>query len=132
MQLYRFLVRRTGSSFNGVVLKRLFMSRTNRPPLSLSRLVRYMAGKVSSSSSCSNSPSACPEMPVQLVRFHQCLLFSLLTERWCLNRQQQTYLWLLLLYKVFFRIGFPPFCWYLVRISITLLADHLPILFSWT
>jgi large subunit ribosomal protein L18e len=45
MQLYRFLVRRTGSSFNGVVLKRLFMSRTNRPPLSLSRLVRYMAGK---------------------------------------------------------------------------------------
>ncbi len=49
MQLYRFLVRRTGSSFNGVVLKRLFMSRTNRPPLSLSRLVRYMAGKVSSS-----------------------------------------------------------------------------------
>ncbi len=50
LQLYRFLVRRTGSSFNAVVLKRLFMSRTNRPPLSLSRLVRYMAGKVSSSS----------------------------------------------------------------------------------
>ncbi len=71
MQLYRFLVRRTGSSFNGVVLKRLFMSRTNRPPLSLSRLVRYMAGKVSSSSSCSNFPSSCPEMPLQLVRFHQ-------------------------------------------------------------
>jgi large subunit ribosomal protein L18e len=45
VKLYRFLVRRTGSSFNGVVLKRLFMSRTNRPPLSLSRLVRYMAGK---------------------------------------------------------------------------------------
>jgi len=109
MQLYRFLVRRTGSSFNGVVLKRLFMSRTNRPPLSLSRLVRYMAGKVSSSSSFSNFPSSCPEMPLQLVRFHQCLLFSLLTERWCLNKQQKTYLWLLLFYKVFFRIGFPPF-----------------------
>jgi large subunit ribosomal protein L18e len=45
VKLYRFLVRRTGSSFNAVVLKRLFMSRTNRPPLSLSRLVRYMAGK---------------------------------------------------------------------------------------
>eukprot|EP00850_Spirogloea_muscicola_P019093 SM000183S03987 [mRNA] locus=s183:94363:97693:+ [translate_table: standard] len=45
-QLYRFLVRRTASHFNTVVLKRLFMSRTNRPPLSLSRLVKYMAGKV--------------------------------------------------------------------------------------
>ena len=46
MQLYRFLVRRTESPFNGVVLKRLFMSRTNRPPLSLTRLVKYMAAKV--------------------------------------------------------------------------------------
>eukprot|EP00850_Spirogloea_muscicola_P009279 SM000052S17671 [mRNA] locus=s52:70314:71436:+ [translate_table: standard] len=45
VQLYRFLVRRTASHFNAVVLKRLFMSRTNRPPLSLSRLVKYMAGK---------------------------------------------------------------------------------------
>ncbi|CAM6025317.1 unnamed protein product [Sphagnum balticum] len=45
VKLYRFLVRRTGSSFNAVVLKRLFMSRINRPPLSLSRLVRYMSGK---------------------------------------------------------------------------------------
>jgi large subunit ribosomal protein L18e len=46
MQLYRFLVRRTDSNFNQVVLKRLFMSKINRPPLSLSRLARYMAGKV--------------------------------------------------------------------------------------
>ena len=46
VQLYRFLVRRTEAPFNGVVLKRLFMSRINRPPLSLSRLVRYMKGKV--------------------------------------------------------------------------------------
>jgi len=45
VKLYRFLVRRTEAPFNGVVLKRLFMSRTNRPPLSLSRLVRYMKGK---------------------------------------------------------------------------------------
>jgi ribosomal protein L18E len=47
MQLYRFLVRRTDSNFNQVVLKRLFMSKINRPPLSLSRLAKYMAGKVS-------------------------------------------------------------------------------------
>ena len=38
-QLYRFLARRTNAKFNKIVLKRLFMSRTNRPPLSLSRLV---------------------------------------------------------------------------------------------
>ncbi|XP_063109113.1 large ribosomal subunit protein eL18 isoform X1 [Cavia porcellus] len=41
-QLYRFLARRTNSTFNQVVLKRLFMSRTNRPPLSLSRMIRKM------------------------------------------------------------------------------------------
>ncbi|CAD6583832.1 MAG: hypothetical protein ASARMPREDX12_002307 [Alectoria sarmentosa] len=38
VKLYRFLARRTDSNFNKVVLRRLFMSRTNRPPLSLSRL----------------------------------------------------------------------------------------------
>ena len=42
VKLYRFLVRRTKAPFNRVVLKRLYMSRTNRPPLSLSRLVRQM------------------------------------------------------------------------------------------
>ena len=45
-QLYRFLVRRTGSNFNAVILKRLFMSKVNKPPLSLSRLIRYTKGKV--------------------------------------------------------------------------------------
>ncbi|KAL0459706.1 UNVERIFIED_CONTAM: 60S ribosomal protein L18-2 [Sesamum latifolium] len=45
VKLYRFLVRRTGSRFNAVVLKRLFMSRVNRPPLSLSRLIKLMNGK---------------------------------------------------------------------------------------
>lgn len=29
-----------------MVLKRLFMSKTNRPPLSLSKLAKFMAGKV--------------------------------------------------------------------------------------
>ncbi|KAG0042356.1 60S ribosomal protein L18, partial [Linnemannia elongata] len=43
--LYRFLARRTDSSFNKVVLKRLFMSRVNRPPMSVSRVARNMAGK---------------------------------------------------------------------------------------
>ncbi|KAL6564170.1 60S ribosomal protein L18 [Orobanche minor] len=45
VKLYRFLVRRTGSRFNAVILKRLFMSRVNRPPLSLSRLIPLMKGK---------------------------------------------------------------------------------------
>merc|ERR1712002_1274442 len=42
VKLYRFLARRTDSKFNKIVLKRLFMSKTNRPPLSLARLVRNM------------------------------------------------------------------------------------------
>lgn len=45
MQLYRFLARRTDSKFNDTVLKRLFMSKTNRPPLSLSKLAKFMKGK---------------------------------------------------------------------------------------
>ena len=44
-QLYRFLARRTDSKFNAVVLKRLFMSRTNRPPLSISKIAKEMKGK---------------------------------------------------------------------------------------
>merc|ERR1711865_924248 len=45
VKLYRFLVRRTGAKFNEVVLKRLFMSRINAPPLSLSKLSSFMKGK---------------------------------------------------------------------------------------
>ena len=41
------MVRRTDSKFNKVVLKRLFMSKTNQPPVSLSRLAGFMANKVS-------------------------------------------------------------------------------------
>ncbi|EKM82122.1 hypothetical protein AGABI1DRAFT_112243 [Agaricus bisporus var. burnettii JB137-S8] len=40
VKLYRFLARRTDSSFNKVILHRLFLSKTNRPPLSLSRIAR--------------------------------------------------------------------------------------------
>lgn len=42
LQLYRFLARRTKAKFNRIILKRLFMSRINRPPLSVSRLSRHM------------------------------------------------------------------------------------------
>ncbi len=41
-QLYRFLYRRTYKKFNKIVLKRLFMSRINRPPISLQRVARFM------------------------------------------------------------------------------------------
>lgn len=44
VKLYRFLARRTSSEFNKVVLKRLFMSRINRAPISLTRLARYTKG----------------------------------------------------------------------------------------
>uniref|UniRef100_A0A8D2FI75 Large ribosomal subunit protein uL15/eL18 domain-containing protein n=1 Tax=Theropithecus gelada TaxID=9565 RepID=A0A8D2FI75_THEGE len=42
VKLYRFLARRTNSTFNQIVLKRLFMSRTNWPLLSLSPMIRKM------------------------------------------------------------------------------------------
>merc|ERR1712060_385757 len=45
VKLYKFLVRRTDAKFNKVVLKRLFMSKTNKPPLSLSKLAKFMEGK---------------------------------------------------------------------------------------
>merc|ERR1711962_5527 len=45
VKLYRFLARRTNSKFNKVVLRRLFMSRANRQPMSLARLIRKMKCK---------------------------------------------------------------------------------------
>ena len=42
VKLYRFLARRTNFTFNQVVLKRLVMSHTNRPPLSPSQMIRKM------------------------------------------------------------------------------------------
>merc|ERR1711985_84284 len=45
VKLYKFLARRTDSKFNKVVLKRMFMSKTNKPPLSLSKLAKFMSGK---------------------------------------------------------------------------------------
>merc|ERR1719263_703964 len=45
VKLYRFMARRVESNFNKVVLKRLFMSKMNRPPISLSKLTKLMANK---------------------------------------------------------------------------------------
>merc|ERR1712010_9466 len=45
VKLYRFMSRRVECQFNKVVLKRLFMSKMNRPPISLSKLVKLTAGK---------------------------------------------------------------------------------------
>uniref|UniRef100_A0A2K5YVN7 Large ribosomal subunit protein uL15/eL18 domain-containing protein n=1 Tax=Mandrillus leucophaeus TaxID=9568 RepID=A0A2K5YVN7_MANLE len=42
VKLYRFLARRTNSTFNQIVLKRLFMSRTNWPLLPLSPMIQKM------------------------------------------------------------------------------------------
>ena len=43
MKLYRFLARRTDAKFNKVVLKRLFTSRANRPPLSIKTIAKHAA-----------------------------------------------------------------------------------------
>ncbi|KAI0316126.1 60S ribosomal protein L18 [Amylostereum chailletii] len=40
VKLYRFLARRTDSKFNKVILHRLFLSKINRPPVSLSRIIK--------------------------------------------------------------------------------------------
>eukprot|EP00048_Salpingoeca_helianthica_P014259 m.220852 g.220852 ORF g.220852 m.220852 type:complete len:192 (-) comp15665_c0_seq1:118-693(-) len=42
VKLYRFLARRTTSTFNRVVLKRLYMARRFRPPISVSKIARQM------------------------------------------------------------------------------------------
>ena len=39
------MARRTESPFNKIVMKRLFMSQNNRPPLAISKLARFMKGK---------------------------------------------------------------------------------------
>mmetsp|Transcript_88166 Transcript_88166/g.122327 ORF Transcript_88166/g.122327 Transcript_88166/m.122327 type:complete len:187 (+) Transcript_88166:50-610(+) len=45
VKLYRFLSRRTDSAFNDTVLRRLCMSKTNRPVVSLSKLTRNLKNK---------------------------------------------------------------------------------------
>lgn len=43
VQLFRFLARRTDSSFTKTILRRLIASRTNRPPVSLSKIHQFLA-----------------------------------------------------------------------------------------
>ena len=45
MKVYRFLARRTDSNFNKVVLKRLFMSKINRPVVSVSNIYSQLKNK---------------------------------------------------------------------------------------
>ena len=45
IKLYKFLARRTDSKFNKVILKRLNTTGKNKPPLSLSKLIKNMQGK---------------------------------------------------------------------------------------
>jgi len=42
VKLYRFLARRTDCKFNKVVAKRLFTSRTNRPPISIKTIAKHI------------------------------------------------------------------------------------------
>ncbi|TFK28638.1 60S ribosomal protein L18-B [Coprinopsis marcescibilis] len=46
VKLYRFLARRTDSNFNKVILHRLFLSKNNRPPISLSRISKETTNTV--------------------------------------------------------------------------------------
>ncbi|EPY50895.1 60S ribosomal protein L18 [Schizosaccharomyces cryophilus OY26] len=47
VKLYRFLARRTDSRFNKTILKRLFQSKTNRPPISISKIAALTSRKAS-------------------------------------------------------------------------------------
>ncbi|KAK1306868.1 60S ribosomal protein L18-3 [Acorus calamus] len=59
--------------FNAVILKRLFMSNTNKPPISISRLANLMSGKVRLSSQhriqSSDDPSSQREQQQQWKKF---------------------------------------------------------------
>lgn len=43
--MYRYLANRTGKKFNSIVLKRLFMSRQHRAPISIARIARFLKRK---------------------------------------------------------------------------------------
>eukprot|EP01094_Clydonella_sp_ATCC50884_P019724 TRINITY_DN3923_c0_g1_i2.p2 TRINITY_DN3923_c0_g1~~TRINITY_DN3923_c0_g1_i2.p2 ORF type:complete len:188 (+),score=63.95 TRINITY_DN3923_c0_g1_i2:34-597(+) len=45
VKLYRFLNRRTNSKFNNIVMRRLYASKNNRPPVSTSRVLKALEGK---------------------------------------------------------------------------------------
>ncbi|CCE82557.1 Piso0_002287 [Millerozyma farinosa CBS 7064] len=45
VKLYSFLARRTDAPFNRVILRSLFLSKTNKPPVSISRIARALKQK---------------------------------------------------------------------------------------
>ncbi|CAK5262656.1 unnamed protein product [Mycena citricolor] len=69
VKLYRFLARRTDAGFNKVLLHRLFLSRTNRAPLSLSRIMKEtsnagdLSGKIIVSVGTITDDIRLPEVP---------------------------------------------------------------------
>ncbi|KAK9475551.1 60S ribosomal protein eL18 [Dipodascopsis tothii] len=42
VKLYRFLARRTDAKFNQIVLRRLFLSKANKPPVSVTRIAKAL------------------------------------------------------------------------------------------
>lgn len=64
LQLYRFMVRRTESNFNKVILKRLIMSRINRPPMSVSAISRQMKARIGSCAASQRAPHPMPALPI--------------------------------------------------------------------
>lgn len=43
VKLYRFLARRSDAKFNKIILRQLYLSKTNRPPVSVARISRALA-----------------------------------------------------------------------------------------
>ncbi|GAB7360825.1 hypothetical protein MBLNU230_g0811t1 [Neophaeotheca triangularis] len=81
VKLYRFLARRTDSNFNQTVLRRLHMSRINKAPMSLSKIVSVAANKHASKEhqgktiavvgpvTDDNRMLECPKMSICALRF---------------------------------------------------------------
>ncbi|GAC74605.1 armadillo [Moesziomyces antarcticus T-34] len=55
-ELYRFLARRTDSRFNKAVLRRLYMSKINQPPVSVSRVIYLTKSQGGVAASASETP----------------------------------------------------------------------------
>ncbi|SPO21548.1 probable 60S ribosomal protein L18 [Ustilago trichophora] len=56
VKLYRFLARRTDSRFNKAVLRRLYMSKINQPPVSVSRVIYLTKSQGGVAASASETP----------------------------------------------------------------------------
>jgi len=75
VKLFRFLARRTGSKFTSTILRRLIASRTNRPPLSISKIQKHLGAKADriavSIATVTDDERVieCPKMTVAALRF---------------------------------------------------------------